>query len=604
MRVLLALAAVLGIGLGVFLYTQLGSTRSRQEAQADAAPDAEQGSSSTDHAPLGVPQSPGLSPLGARDERVREAVAGGGSFLRGSVWALNAPVRGATVAIFELGEQVDECSSNDRGEFLLRSHPAIESARLKIRAAGFAPFERAIEDAGRRSSVGVINLQPQLELKGTVVDVLGDAVSGAEVSVESSEGSNLHVSRARTDRQGRFVIADAARGPLTILVNAARRGGARLEIRHLEPQDIQIQLERVARLLLRLHDEKGQPATDAVVHISSTDPVGVVLQERTDEDGRCVFDALTSPTWNLRVVDARYRPKTISNLRTGESEVRVELSAWPCITGKVTTQERQAPPRGTLAHLLPVGPSGKLVEIDNAPEHAVEQDGSFRICGVRPGRYAVRVEAEGFAPGQSETVKVGIEGDVSVRPIFLTQGGILLLRLTDGGAPLVNAKVELHLSPPPPDRLWVDPAAAAYREGRTDESGELRFEHLAAGQVWLLLRSREHVPCVQGPFEILDGRTLEPHLARLRKGARIQGSIAHPRDGTAYGSLVTLRSSAGDVYIQVKANREGEFISPPLPSGTWSVQARFFAGGSGPRLSDPLQVVLSEGQQKEIDISL
>ena len=41
-------------------------------------------------------------------------------------------------------------------------------------------------------------------------------------------------------------------------------------------------------------------------------------------------------------------------------------------------------------------------------------------------------------------------------------------------------------SPPVPwsasSRL-VDPAAAAYREGRTDESGELRFKHLAAGQV-------------------------------------------------------------------------------------------------------------------------
>lgn len=145
------------------------------------------------------------------------------------------PVAGAEVTLYtDLG--VRRARTDANGAFAIQDL-APGSARLRVRAAGFAPLARAVtipEGGGRRPfAIPRVELAAEGLVEGEVVDGHGDPVPGARVAKDhvptwlvvgaSQEGAAL------TDAKGRFKLAQLPEGMVTLEAYAPDVGRARAE---------------------------------------------------------------------------------------------------------------------------------------------------------------------------------------------------------------------------------------------------------------------------------------------------------------------------------------------------------------------------------------
>jgi protocatechuate 3,4-dioxygenase beta subunit len=107
-------------------------------------------------------------------------------------------------------------------------------------------------------------------------------------------------------------------------------------------------------------------------------------------------------------------------------------------------------------------------------------DGRYRIDGLAPGRYAVRATARGFADSATQDLDVTLDG--AMVDFRLSAGGRLDVRVADRlGRPVDDAPVTLV----DPTGRVVEGSVFPYlffgAPNRTDDRGEISFEHLLPG---------------------------------------------------------------------------------------------------------------------------
>jgi protocatechuate 3,4-dioxygenase beta subunit len=152
------------------------------------------------------------------------------------------------------------------------------------------------------------------------------------------------------------------------------------------------------------------------------------------------------------------------------------------------------------------------------------EDGAFRITGLQGSKFAVRVEADGFAPSLLEEIPAGATLRVRLKKGVPLAGEVYDL---DARRPLPGASV----------RAW-DPGATRF--GKTaailttaDENGRFRFENLPPGSVrldaWAPGKAVERLDdvVVEAPRE--DATPKPGPSLYLRPGARLAGRVV---DGT------------------------------------------------------------------------
>lgn len=145
------------------------------------------------------------------------------------------PVGGATVAIFTQAG-VRRGVTTASGDITIEGLSA-GSARLRVRAAGFAPLDRdlTIENRGgaRPTVLPRVELDEEAAVEGLVVDAHGDPVQGARVS-KGVAATYLATGAttpdvAVTDRTGKFRLAALAAGTVMLEAYAADSGRGRAE---------------------------------------------------------------------------------------------------------------------------------------------------------------------------------------------------------------------------------------------------------------------------------------------------------------------------------------------------------------------------------------
>jgi protocatechuate 3,4-dioxygenase beta subunit len=142
-------------------------------------------------------------------------------------------IAGAEVTLYtDLGARRTHTGSN--GLFAL-SELAAGSARLRVRAAGFAPTDNALaipETGGRRPyAVAPVSMTEEGVVEGDVVDERGEPVAGARVAKDHVPtwllvGSNPN-DVAVTDARGRFALHELAEGVISLEAYAPDLGRAR-----------------------------------------------------------------------------------------------------------------------------------------------------------------------------------------------------------------------------------------------------------------------------------------------------------------------------------------------------------------------------------------
>ena len=144
------------------------------------------------------------------------------------------PIAGAEVALHS-DWGVRRARTDGKGAFTLKDLPA-GSARLVVRASGFAATERsiAVADSGgrRESELHLVELAEEGVVEGDVVDARGNPVVGARVAkglaptwlLVGSTPSEVAV----TDAKGRFTLRELAEGAITIEAYSPELGRGRV----------------------------------------------------------------------------------------------------------------------------------------------------------------------------------------------------------------------------------------------------------------------------------------------------------------------------------------------------------------------------------------
>lgn len=255
-----------------------------------------------------------------------ELVLAEGEKLEGTVLDLHTrkPLAGASVSVQDLTPGIDAFTtrSDARGAFAFAGlWPG--AVRVEVQREGYASDSRelTLPTSGRVE----LPLAGAAALSGVVVDEAGEPVSGARLSVATSEGLPLDLASeksegqavgelgvtegpvptiplqpegefalgtlaAESDRRGRFRIERLAPGELALYVARSGFVPARVVVRelqpHLEKSEVRVVLKRAGRVLGRIVDARGRALASVYVaaHASGIDQSAV-----TDARGEYVL---------------------------------------------------------------------------------------------------------------------------------------------------------------------------------------------------------------------------------------------------------------------------------------------------------------------------
>lgn len=605
MKVLALVALLLALGVGVFFVLSGGERGSgrggRGGSSPSTAPEAPTPSavSSTTPAPRNAPSARQAAPAAPALEAPLR--------YEGTVLGEGAPLAGAELELWRLEQRLAEAKSDERGRFKLELAPPQGSTILRIRARGFVALERTLLPKGRGGTemLGNVRLLRGQRLTGRVVDSRGTPVADASVRAEpGAPGTDVHFALGTSAQDGSFELADCPPGLVELCVRARGYGEAR--VTHTPGRPLEVRLMPGVDLPLLVVDptQAGVAGVEVTIQaVGTAEPTQRTLA--TDAEGRVRFEGLSARLWTVRTAHPDYRPAAGTKVTASGNEERLTLRPWPAITGTVRTPEGAPPPPGTRVHaLIALAPGDTLGDLPGGTE--VAADGTFRIRGLRPADWVVRVHAPGFAPTSSSAVKLLADRDGETGTIVLRGGGTLLLEVRSGEAPVAGAAVELVHMAPTPAQVWSLREARANSGTRgplSDEHGKLALENLATGPVWLVVHAEGYTPVCTGPHSATEAASL-PVPVELTRGARVRGLVRSASGTPSPHAQLRLLARAGELAfpLMLASDAEGRYTSAWLPPGRYSLEA--FSSDDPTLRSGAKEFELEPGAQPEVDLTL
>jgi len=477
-----------------------------------------------------------------------------------------------------------------------RPSSAGASERTELTAAAAAPPPRA--DA------------PERRARGRLVDELGRAVSGAEITVAARRflmdwrpdpGAHAAGARATSDASGAFELTlPAGLSPQLELV-ARARGFARLErdVRVAEPeQDLgTLVLDRGVILAGVVLDSAGQPVAGAELRAEPRSRDGLVVIGRalgravatSDAQGRFeVADQAVGP-WTFQVTHEAHpdgwfdgetksaddhQTELVFSLADG-AEIEGIVSGLPAEGARGVSVEAWPAEAGRILHIeVEAGDPQRQMPRPRVAE--VASDGRFRVRGLESGRQvrlqAVRARAaqaavEGIGFDDQETVSEPVLAAAGARGVELawSLSGAIELQVVDAGsgAPIEDLGVRYgsqFLLPLRDAEAGGFGPRTHFPEGRV-RIGDLRSEP-GDEPLRLELSAAGYEPCLRSSIEVAPGRTVDLGVISLARvpvlevvvrddatGAPIEGASIELRRATSSEGVrhaVRLGAGGGD----------------------------------------------------------
>jgi protocatechuate 3,4-dioxygenase beta subunit len=274
----------------------------------------------------------------------------------------------------------------------------------------------------------------QAPLAGWLIDGLGQPVAEARVRVREADGTMrpvvagsgadgaFHLDLAGDDRRVTLVIDGDPVFPAEVRWQGA--GPARIMVAR--------KLELEARVL-----DDGRPVEGAEVHLSDGS-APVLATAVTDAGGVARFGELPPGPYELW---ARAGNRATPLLRTVADEASagapLALPLQPAGAVEVTVTDDRGAPVEAAVTLVPA-------DVDHAVrEVATSAEGVAAVDAVRPGRWRVEVEADGYIP-DTETI-VRVREDRATLAVRLRPAGVVSGTVVDGdGRPVAGATLVLR----------------------------------------------------------------------------------------------------------------------------------------------------------------
>ena len=223
----------------------------------------------------------------------------------------------------------------------------------------------------------------------------------------------------------------------------------------------------------------------------------------------------------------------------------------------------------------------------------------FRIDGLGPGSYVVRVLAEGFAPARSAPFELIVGKTVDNVVVALGDGGEVSGRLLDAStAPLAHARVTAFegLAPPPQALQDLFPADARQSVFSGDD-GRFTLSSLSLGTQTLVIEMPGQPPRTLGPI-VVDEKQPARFGDLLLGGGAILSFTMNQRPGApAPFAIAQLRRKDGTVDVRFVADEQGNCCVRGLAAGPFTLS------GEGTN-ADHSDFALRNGDTRRVELTV
>ncbi len=435
------------------------------------------------------------------------------------------PIVGATVAVRDEALSEEDPGSLPKraltdkdGRFTIGSLQA-GTHTLIASAPGYLRGEQpgiAVEEE-RTSDAGSLSLVPSAYVAGRVIQVNGDPIPGAKITViDNSSGYKKH--NATTNSNGEFRVADLGQAPVT--VEASAKGYAKQIIPDVpvDNDTLEITLERLGAIHGFVVDDQGaplaafsvQPRINRYGHSAKAAPAKTFQMP----DGSYTFDDLEAGNYEIGVGAMGYSYERLGGIQVQPeqtTEVRtIVLTRGGKIAGWVTDRVTGEPLERASVSII--GGTKELIDGESEIKGAqgrssttTDVQGYFELTGIGRTNVSVKVRKEGYVEEVKKVASGNSELQVALEPGGSLQGYVYA---ADG-------------SPMPGQTLLLTGQSGYNESGVSDRNGRYFFRSLKEGNYSIRLSSlgmSEGMFGSPGEPSEMDERRLQEYMEHLRRG--------------------------------------------------------------------------------------
>jgi len=474
--------------------------------------------------------------------------------------------------------------TDDHGHYSAWTRPGRIS--LSTSAQGYASQVRT----GNAPATLDVTLVPESILAGTVVDAsTGAPVAGVTVGATAVDNS-VFVDSTQTDDHGRFTLSRLPPGRYTAMANAPHGtgfadGSTRLGLG-----------QRVDGVVVRLH-----PAYQVVGHVLAdtkpcASPALILVDEHqafypnvtVEADGTLHADGVLPGMYVATPACEGYTPKQHYDpvvVTDRDVEASWTMDPGSVLTGRVRTTS------GEPLVNVDVGVWSVATTQRVQPSYGGDRathDGSYTICGLRPGRYAINVNRSDMnaatnSPTPTEQT-IDVTGATTRHDIIVPDAsGTIVGRVTTSHGPL--GKLYVHALDKGNDAASVD----------ADDAGHYMIRAVVPGTYEMMVRSNaDHgrmEDLTEKPAQTITvraGETVTANLAIERPAGQIRGRVVDGHGAAVTDAFVGLAFEQDDAPAirsarsdsdEILVGSDGRFTADHLSAGKYTVHAYRKGGG-------------------------
>ena len=542
--------------------------------------------------------------------RAGGAATSGSGALEGVVLdAQGAPAGGAQVVLSHASEQrwlpgPDSVVQADaRGQFHFGD---LAAGQYRVTAAvarpGVAPAisEELALASGERRTVELRLGGEAAALRGRVLESGGGPLAGAVLTAialqEPPENTTppFVLLRTTADVAGSYLL-NLRRGKYALMVQAEGYVTHSDRIELAADIDRDFRLDAGASISGRVLEHGGKPLAGAEVTARS---VGMVFIGGSDREPSVTSDA--GGGFHLGgLASGAYRVEARQGKLVGASD-ELQLAAGQSMEAVTILCEvsfslsgRVVQPDGTPPKQAWVSATGHPLESTDVPSAEVDAAGSFRLTGLVPGSYRLRVTVM-HGPRAEKSVRIA-DQDLTGVVIQLGPDQVVNGQVVDPqGRPVPRARVSVQV------RLSGN--ARSSSAGMSDEQGRFRIGGVESGTATIQAHHPEVGSASWGPRPMAEV-LISPIRLELEAGAAVTGQVRFEGGKPAPGA--TVRALYGDgsgdlVDAEVVADPEGRYLMRGLKSGQVELQPSPADSSRGEQQT--VRVTLGAGEKKPMDL--
>ncbi len=361
-----------------------------------------------------------------------------GVCLRGQVQTEDGnPLKNAELSAWEIGTETYRLAESDvDGLFEFQGFARGDRLRIRTQSPGWVCANLDPIDLDAVSEEGiVVTVIPQSELRGFVVDAVGDPVRNAQITCTDSLGAVRHAwSSHSAVGDGNFSLGGLAPGTYSLFAVSAS-GGASAPMPEAaivsvvlskgeSSEPVTLVSGRSPGFVIagRVTDPEGRAVVDAevVLHAGIDRWRGFSLWDRTDEHGAFSIFGVAEGEHDLSVYSGDYAVARRPRVAAGEQSLAIVLWAGGRVEGVLTDGVTGRPIRRFEVSHAP-GVAGNEAPLFAAQRvHGFDAEGRFELRRVPPGDTSILLRAAGYRDRIVNGVQVPEGGVAEVLRVALT----------------------------------------------------------------------------------------------------------------------------------------------------------------------------------------